>query len=50
MYRVVLTVDGKKHTQGLRGENDPLLETPTILAEDEEDEEEREKDGGWIDD
>jgi photosystem II stability/assembly factor-like uncharacterized protein len=50
MYRVVLTVDGKEHTQGLRVENDPLLKTPTIIAEDEEDEEEREKLGGRIDD
>ncbi|HTU93751.1 MAG TPA: hypothetical protein VMF69_26965, partial [Gemmataceae bacterium] len=46
MYRVVLTVDGKEHTQGLRLENDPVLKTPTIIAEDEEDEEEREKSGG----
>jgi photosystem II stability/assembly factor-like uncharacterized protein len=50
MYRIVLTVDGKEHTQGLRVENDPLLKTPAIIAEDEDDEEEREKDGGWIDD
>jgi hypothetical protein len=49
MYRVVLTVDGKEHTQGLRLENDPLLKTPSIIAEDE-DEEEREKRGGRIDD
>ena len=42
MYRVVLTVDGKEHTQGLRVENDPLLKSPNLIAEDEEDEEERE--------
>jgi photosystem II stability/assembly factor-like uncharacterized protein len=50
MYRVVLTVDGKEHTQSLRVEYDPLLKTPSIIAEDEEDEEEREKAGGPIDD
>ncbi|MHB1425882.1 MAG: VPS10 domain-containing protein [Gemmataceae bacterium] len=50
MYRVVLTVDGKEHTQALRIENDPLLKTPTIIAGDEEDEEEREKHSGKIDD
>jgi photosystem II stability/assembly factor-like uncharacterized protein len=50
MYRIVLTVDGKEHTQSLRVENDPLLKMPTIIAEDEEDEEEREKSDGWIDD
>jgi len=50
MYRVVLTVDGKEHTQDLRVENDPLLKSPTIIAEDEDDEEEREKGDGWIDD
>jgi hypothetical protein len=49
MYRVVLTVDGKEHTQALRVETDPLLKAPTIIADDE-DEEEREKGGGWIDD
>jgi hypothetical protein len=49
MYRVVLTVDGKEHTQGLRVENDPLLKTPSIIAEDE-DEEERERRSGRIDD
>jgi len=49
MYRIVLTVDGKEHTQGLRLENDPLLKTPSIIAEDDEDEE-REKRGGRIDD
>jgi hypothetical protein len=48
MYRVVLTVDGKEHTQALRVENDPLLKTPTIIADDEEDEE-HEKGDGWID-
>ncbi|HEY7428228.1 MAG TPA: PDZ domain-containing protein, partial [Gemmataceae bacterium] len=50
MYRVVLTVDGKEHTQGLRVENDPLLKTPTIIADEDEDEEEREKRGSRIDD
>ena len=50
MYRVVLTVDGKEHTQGLRVENDPLLKSSSIIAEDEDDEEEREKRGGRIDD
>jgi len=51
MYRVVLTVDGKEHTRGLRVENDPLLKSSSIIAEDEdEDEEEREKGGGKIDD
>jgi hypothetical protein len=49
MYRVVLTVDGKEQTQGLRLENDPLLKTPSLIAE-EEDEEEREKHGSRIDD
>ncbi len=49
MYRIVLSVDGKEHTQGLRVENDPLLKTPSIIVE-EEDEEEREKGGGRIDD
>jgi photosystem II stability/assembly factor-like uncharacterized protein len=49
MYRIVLTVDGKEHTQSLRVENDPLLKTPTIIA-DEEDDEEHEKGDGWIDD
>jgi hypothetical protein len=50
MYRVVLTVNGKEHTQGLQVENDPLLKSNTIIAEDEEDEEEREKGDGRIDD
>jgi photosystem II stability/assembly factor-like uncharacterized protein len=50
MYRIVLTVDGKEQTQGLRVENDPLLKTPNIIAEEEEDEEEREKRDGRIDD
>ncbi len=50
MYRVVLTVDGKEHTQGLRVENDPLLKTPSLIAEEDEDEEERDKRGGRIDD
>ncbi|HTU20471.1 MAG TPA: PDZ domain-containing protein [Gemmataceae bacterium] len=50
MYRIVLTVDGKEHTQGLRVENDPLLKSSNIIAEEEEDEEEREKRGGRIDD
>jgi photosystem II stability/assembly factor-like uncharacterized protein len=50
MYRVVLTVDGKEHTQSLRVEYDPLLKTPSIIAEDEEDEHEREKAVGRIDD
>ncbi len=50
MYRVVLTVDGKEHVQGLRVENDPLLKTPSIIAEDEGEEEEREKRGSRIDD
>jgi hypothetical protein len=49
MYRVVLTVDGKEHAQALRLENDPLLKSPTIIADDE-DEEERDKGDGWIDD
>jgi hypothetical protein len=49
MYRVVLTVDGKEHTQGLRVEYDPLLKSTNIIAE-EEDEEAREKRGGRIDD
>jgi photosystem II stability/assembly factor-like uncharacterized protein len=48
MYRVLLTVDGKEHTQGLRVEQDPLLKTPSIITE-EEDEEEREKRGEKID-
>ncbi len=50
MYRVVLTVDGKEHTQGLRVENDPLLKSTNIIAEEDEDEEAREKRGGRIDD
>jgi hypothetical protein len=50
MYRVVLTVDGKEHAQGLRVENDPLLKSSNIIAEEEEDEEEREKRGERIDD
>jgi hypothetical protein len=50
MYRVVLTVDGKEHTQGLRVENDPLLKTPTIIADEDEDEEERERRGSRNDD
>jgi photosystem II stability/assembly factor-like uncharacterized protein len=50
MYRMILTVDGKEHTQGLRVEQDPLLKTPSIIADENEDEEEREKGGGRIDD
>jgi photosystem II stability/assembly factor-like uncharacterized protein len=50
MYRAVLTVDGKEQTQGLRVEYDPLLKSANIIAVDEEDEEEREKHGGRIDD
>jgi photosystem II stability/assembly factor-like uncharacterized protein len=53
MYRVVLTVDGKESTQGLRVENDPLLKTTNLIAEEDEDEEEREsreKHGSRIDD
>jgi photosystem II stability/assembly factor-like uncharacterized protein len=49
-YRVVLIVDGKEQTQALQVENDPLLKTPNVISEDDEDEEEREKSGGWIDD
>jgi len=50
MYRVVLTVDGKEHTQSLRVENDPLLKATPVIAEDEEDEEESEQSGERIDD
>lgn len=51
MYRVILIVDGKELTQGLRVENDPLLKTATLIAEDEDEEErEREKGGERIDD
>ncbi len=49
MYRIVLSVDGKEYTQALRVEHDPLLKTPSIIADDE-DEEERERGDGWIDD
>jgi photosystem II stability/assembly factor-like uncharacterized protein len=49
MYRIVLTVDGKEHIQSLRVENDPLLKAPSILTEDEEDEE-HEKESGRRDD
>jgi hypothetical protein len=50
MYRVVLTVDGKELTQGLRVENDPLLKTPSIIAEDEDEVERESHGGGRIDD
>jgi hypothetical protein len=36
MYRVVLTVDGKDYTQGLRLEGDPT-QVPQILADDDDD-------------
>ncbi|MFO0926173.1 MAG: hypothetical protein U0736_03920 [Gemmataceae bacterium] len=35
-YRVVLTVDGVEHTQGLRIENDPTLPPGTTIAEPDE--------------
>lgn len=38
MYRVVLTVDGVEYSQGLRVENDPGLNTPTMIAEEAEEE------------
>jgi photosystem II stability/assembly factor-like uncharacterized protein len=53
MYRIVLSVEGKDFTQGLRVENDPLLKSNNLIAdedEDEEEREEREKSGTRIDD
>jgi photosystem II stability/assembly factor-like uncharacterized protein len=35
MYRVVLTVDGQEHTQGLRIEADPTLPPPVVAVEEE---------------
>jgi len=32
-YRVVLTVDRKEQTQGLRVENDPTLPAGSVIAE-----------------
>jgi photosystem II stability/assembly factor-like uncharacterized protein len=43
MYRVVLTVDGHPYSQGLRLENDPALKTPDRIAEDDEEEWEKEE-------
>jgi len=37
MYRVVLTVDGKEHTQGLRVEGDAGAPTTIFAAEDDDD-------------
>jgi photosystem II stability/assembly factor-like uncharacterized protein len=50
MYRVVLTVDGQEFTQGLRLEMDPALRNATIIADEDEDEEAKEKRSGKIDD
>jgi photosystem II stability/assembly factor-like uncharacterized protein len=44
MYRVVLTVDGEEHSQGLRLEADPNA-PPAVIAADEEPREGQERDG-----
>jgi photosystem II stability/assembly factor-like uncharacterized protein len=43
MYRVVLTVDGTAFPQGLRLENDPALKDPERIADDGEEEREKEE-------
>jgi photosystem II stability/assembly factor-like uncharacterized protein len=42
MYRVVLSVDGQSFEQGLRLENDPVLKATDIVADGEQEREERE--------
>jgi photosystem II stability/assembly factor-like uncharacterized protein len=42
MYRVVLTVDGEVHEQGLRLENDPALKAADVLADEAGEKEKKE--------
>jgi hypothetical protein len=42
-YRVVLTVDGKELTQGLRVEGDPAASSGPLASEEDDDEEEEEE-------
>src|SRR5262249_34137967 len=50
MYRVVLTVDGKEHTQSIRVEPDPTLPATILTAEGEGGEDEEEGHSPRIDD